>query len=186
MYYLKLAQVRVPLKNFYAIRAGCAAEGEQIEKKVIIKKADSVCIGRYETMETAEKDFRDKCNLIQELSDGFEVTEYFIEKDGGEKKQNQQYALNTVKGSYLPSEVNAMKKLLEHLGFYFRLSSVIAYERYGFLRRIQCDSGAWKICYQDERQILYIDTETCQIEEETKPDNKNREETDYEQNHFTW
>lgn len=38
MYYLKLAQVRVPLKNFYAIRAGCAAEGEQIEKKWSLKK----------------------------------------------------------------------------------------------------------------------------------------------------
>lgn len=188
MNYLKLAQVKVPMKDFYAICSGCAIYGEQIEKRIIIKKAEPVCIGRYEKMEEAEHDLQSKCNLVQELADGYEVTEYFIESEKGDRQQNPAYMISTIRGMYSAKEVSAMRKLLEHLGFYFRLSSVIAYERYGFLRRVQCDSGAKKISYQDERQVLYINAENCQIEDGTKLFQKTRgkEETDYEQNHFTW
>ena len=138
-------------------------------------------------MGEAECSLQSKCNLIQELADGYEVTEYFIENEKGDSQQNQVYEISTIRGRYTVKEVNAMKKLLEHLGFYFRLSSVIAYERYGFLRRVQCDSGAQKISYQDERQVLYIDTDNCQIEKGTKLfKENNKEETGYEQNYFTW
>ena len=98
------------------------------------------------------------------------MTEYYISDAENVLKVNNRYQFESKRDTYTPEEFECMKLLMEHLTFYVRLSSIIAYERYGFLKKEENS-----IVYEDERQKYVIDLESKIIEER---------KTDYESNHF--
>lgn len=168
MYYVNMAQVTVSVKNFYGIREGCTIEGEVIESKAVIKKAEPITLEEFESKKDAQ-DFLAKncsCNLIRELPEnkGYRVSEFFV---ADEKElllyMQTEYKLITELATYDENEIRAMKEILEYLGFYQRLSSLIAYERYGYLKKVRDTNNKQFICYEDERQILSISTDDYEI-----------------------
>ena len=125
----------------------------------------------FESLEEAEKKLSSYTNTIKEFEQRFSMTEYYISDDAENVlKVNDRYQFESKRDTYTPEEFECMKLLMEHLTFYVRLSSIIAYERYGFLKKEENS-----IVYEDERQKYVIDLESKIIEER---------KTDYESNHF--
>lgn len=168
MYYVNMAQVTVSIKNFYGIRERCAIEGEVIESKAVIKKAKPVNMREFETKKDAQDFLEKNCNSIRELPEqkGYRVSEFFImdEKETLLEAQTE-YRLITERAAYEPKEVRAMKKLLVYLKFYQRLSSLLAYERYGYLKKVRDTDDRELIRYEDERQLLNISVDEFEINE---------------------
>lgn len=166
MYYVNMAQVTVSIKNFYGIRERCAIEGEVIERKSIIKKAKPSNMDEFKSKKDAQDFLEKNCNSIRELPEnkGYRVSEFFIVDEKELLLDTQtEYKLITERAVYDAKEIRAMKKLLEYLGFYQRLSSLLAYERYGYLKKAKDTNGKQLIRYEDERQVLSISTDDFEI-----------------------
>lgn len=128
-------------------------------------------VDEFESLEEAEKKLCSYTNTIKEFEQRFSMTEYYISDDAENiLKVNDRYQFESKRDTYTPEEFECMKLLMEHLTFYVRLSSIIAYERYGFLKKEENS-----IVYEDERQKYVIDLGSKIIEER---------KTDYESNHF--
>lgn len=159
-YFVNKAQVIVPLKYFYEIHENCTVyheKGEKIPKTAVVTES----LLKYGSKEEAKSQI--PTNIVRELPDkkGYEVTEYVIMDDKGiiEESNPFGYTLITSRGKYSPEDVMKMEKILKHLNFYIRLASIIAYERYGFLRKMTDTQGVSTIYYEDERQYVYFDTD---------------------------
>lgn len=166
MYYVNMAQVTVSIKNFYGIRERCAIEGEVIESKAVIKKAKPVNMKEFDIKKDAQDFLEKNCNSVRELPEnkGYRVSEFFIadEKETLLDAQTE-YKLITERATYDAKEIRAMRRLLEYLGFYQRLSSLLAYERYGYLKKVKDTNDKELIRYEDERQVLNISIDDFEI-----------------------
>lgn len=152
----------VAIKQYPMIDCGYASQKSNQVKHVLHE---------FEEMEAAEKKLKTYTNTIKEFATRFCLTEYYI-TDSQENvvKVNDRYQFESKRDMYTSEEFSCMKLLMEHLTYYVRLSSIIAYERYGFLKK-----EANGIIYEDERQKYVIDLESKVIEER---------KTTYESNHF--
>lgn len=176
MYKLCYAEALIPLKNFYAIRQNCVIEGELCatgNKKYVIKKGDPHYVRPYSILNDAVKSLKAEENLIryQHVDNSYYVKEWFVldDKDNHVVETTESYRLVSDKGNYKPQEVHAMKYLLEHLNFYQRLSTIIAYEKYGYLV-LDMNENTFKplIRYVDERQVVTCDVESLEIMQKPK------------------
>lgn len=168
MYYLKSAQIFIPLKYFYGIDKRCSFEGTKLKVKYLIKPAENFIILDFaEQKVDLEADLIGQTNEIRQgnntCGDGYYMTEYFITEEEEIVDTVTDYKLITKRAVYEPNEVKAMIMLLESLGCYVKLSSVLVYERYGFLKKIE-NGNECKIRYEDERQTIFIDTKTFETE----------------------
>lgn len=169
MYYLKSAQIFVPLKYFYGISERCSINGTKLKVKYLIKPASNFMVLDFaEQKVDLEADLLGRTNEIRQGKNvygdyGYHITEYFITEEEEIINTVTDYTLITKRAAYEPNEVRAMKRLLESLGCYVKLSSVLVYERYGFLKKIEKENE-YIIRYEDERQTVCIDTKTFNIE----------------------
>ncbi len=164
MYYVKAAEIFVPLKYFYGIDEKCSIEGTKLKVNYLIKPAENFMVLDFEEQRIdLEADLLERTNVIRQDDNGYYLTEYFIMEDEEIIDYVTDYRLVTERTTYEPNEVKAMKKLLESLGYYVKLSSILVYERYGFLKKIE-NGNECKIRYEDERQTIFIDTKTFGIE----------------------
>lgn len=171
MYKLCYAEALISLKNFYAIRQNCVIEGELCatgNKKYVIKKGDPHYVRPYSILNDAVKSLETEENLIryQHVDNSYYVKEWFIldDRDNHVVETTENYRLVSANGNYKPQEVRAMKHLLEYLKFYQRLSTIIAYEKYGYLV-LDMNENTFKplIRYEDERQIVTCDVDSLEI-----------------------
>ncbi|MCM1244693.1 MAG: hypothetical protein NC293_03505 [Roseburia sp.] len=186
MYKLCFVEALIPLKNFYAIRQNCVIEGELCatgNKKYVIKKGIPHHVAPYSHLENAEKVLETKENMIryQHVDNSYYIKEWFIlnDKDNNTVAITENYRLISEKGNYKPEEVRAMKQLLEHMGFYQRLSTIIAYEKYGYLV-LGMNEKTFKseIQYEDERQVVTCNVDSLEIKGTPKTlKNEKRKET---------
>lgn len=176
MYKLCFTEALIPLKSFYAIRQNCVIEGELCatgNKKYVIKKGVPHCIRPYSRLDDAVKALGTEENMIryQHVDNSYYVKEWFVvdDKDNHVVETTESYRLVSDKGNYRPQDVHAMKCLLEHLKFYQRLSTIIAYEKYGYLV-LGMNETTFKplIRYEDERQIVTCDVDSLEIMQRQK------------------
>lgn len=162
MFKLWEASMDVPIKQYPAIDCGCTSRNSNPVKHVL---------DEMEELPDAEKALKGFTNKLKEFEDRFSLTEYYItDQKGTVIKVNDRYQFESKRDIYTPEEVECMKLLMEHLTFYVKFSSIIAYERYGFFKK-----EANEIAYEDERQKYVINLESKIIEER---------KTTYESNHF--
>lgn len=170
MYKLYFVEALIPVKNFYAIRQNCVIEGELCatgNKKYVVKKGVPHYVRPYSTLNDGKKALDAEENVIryQHVDNSYYVKEWFIQGDDDDNvTTTANYRLMSEKGNYTPQEVQTMRRLLEHLKFYQRLSTIIAYEKYGYLA-LDVNEKTFKsmIRYEDERQVVTCDVGSPEI-----------------------
>lgn len=142
MHFITAATVNVPMREYPKIDVGYAKASRGAVKTTIVMK---------DTLEEAVGDLQEYNNIIRKNERGYEFTEYFIEN---QDFTCPNYILITEKDQYSAIQFECMVKMLKQMDFYRTLSSVIAYERYGFLTINRDTPVTWHINYRDERQTL--------------------------------
>lgn len=121
--------------------------------------AVKILVDEFPTLQSAQKTLELTVNNLVQYDKHYTMYEYYLTDEKEILAVNDQFLFKSERDKYHPKEVHAMQALLDHLGFYVKLASVIVYERYGFLYR-QLDGGKDFICYKDERQKILVCPDT--------------------------